>query len=85
MAFYELVKGRHLRDGQVLSAGEGPGEGDILELNEGQAEQFGLHRLRYIGEDLDAVKTEEAKRNKVRVKEEEEEVKEPVKRGRGVK
>jgi len=77
MGFYELVKGRHLRDGQVLAAaGDNPGGGDILELSEEAAGKFGLHRLRYIGADLAAVKAEESRRSKIK----EEEVKETEKK-----
>jgi len=84
MGFYELTKGRHLRGEQILTAGKNPGEGDILELSEEAAEKFGLHRLRYIGPDLTAVKAEEARRNKVKEKEREGEegTKEPEKKTR---
>jgi len=74
MGFYELTRGRHLRQGQILSVG------DILELSEEGAERLGLHRLRYIGEDLTAVKVEEARRNKVNEKREEEQTKESEKK-----
>lgn len=59
MGFYELTKGRHMRNNRTL------GVGDILEMTEEKAEQIGLHRLRYIGEELNDDAITPAKKERV--------------------